>query len=52
VFEYVEIYASRITISILVHTVLCGCWETVDWKEVWREGERYGMVSWVWGSWW
>jgi len=34
------------TISVL-RTALCGCWKTIDWKEVWWEGERFGMVSWV-----
>jgi len=39
---------SRTTISVLVRTVLCGCWKTIDWKEVWWEGEMYGMLSWMW----
>ena len=40
----------RMTISVLICTALCDCWKIIDWKEVWWEGERYGMVRWCGGG--
>ena len=44
----VENLVVRTMLLVLNCTALYECWKTIDWEEVWWEGERNGMESWVW----
>jgi hypothetical protein len=44
--EYVRVEALvvRMTVLVLDCASQCECQMIIDWKEVWWEGARYGMV--------
>jgi hypothetical protein len=46
--EYVETLLIRMTMSVHDCAAQYGSRKNIDCKEVWWEGEGYGMVSWVW----
>jgi len=38
------------TVLVLDCAARCEYQMIIDWKEVWWEGARYGVVSWVWSG--
>lgn len=46
--ESVEALVVRMTVLVLDCAAQYECRMIIDWKEVWWEGARCGVVSWVW----
>jgi len=50
--KYVEAFVVRMRVLVLYCAAQCEFRVIIVWKEVWWEGARYVMVSWVWTGVW